>query len=297
MEAMHSYLRAIGFSHVKNRKELDKIIGIVMDRPLEKKSYKLEDKLTLTELSKDFSERMGVTVRGEYDEKGFFHLEHYFPYLKGQNVSVKEEVIVNKKVDTNAYMAMCDDLRLGVSLIFYLQNSIDFMKAKKGQDDFSQVVPVTLSGLSVEGKILLGTKTDEDQMKHRTLQAKQRNQLIAEARKGNQDAIDSLTIEDIDLYTAVSRRARYEDVYSIVENTFIPYGSESDNYSIIGTITGWNITTNSITGEEVYDLLITCNDIIYNVCINKNDLLGQPAVGRRFKGNIWMQGEIDFSEW
>lgn len=294
---MHTYLRAIGFSHVKNRVDLDKIIGIVMDRPVEKKMFKLEEKVMLTEISRDFSERMGVTVRGEYDEKGFFHLEHYFPYFRGQNISVKEDVIVNKKVDTNAYTAMCDDLRLGVSLIFYLQNAIDFMNTKGMQQGLSRIVPINLSGLSVDGKILLGNRADEDQMKMRSIEAKQRNQLISEAKKGNQDAIDSLTIEDIDLYTAISRRAKYEDLYSIVENTFIPYGSESDNYTIIGTILAWNIVSNCMTGEEVYDLLVVCNDINYNICINKNDLLGEPAVGRRFKGNIWMQGRIDFSEW
>lgn len=294
---MHTYLRAIGFSHVRNRTELDKIIGIVMDRPLEKKMFKQEEKVTLTEMSLEFSDRMGVTVRGEYDEKGFFHLEHYFPYYRGQNISVKEEIAVNKKVDTNAYMGMCDDLRLGVSLIFYLQNTIDYMNTKNGHPDFSRIVPVVLAGLSVEGKILLGNRTDEDQLRHRSMEANQRSKLIAEAKKGNQDAIDNLTIEDIDLYTAVSRRVRFEDLYSIVENTFIPYGSESDNYSIIGSIYGWNLVTNRMTGEEVYDLLIYCNDITYNVCINKTDLIGEPSVGRRFKGNIWMQGYIDFAEW
>jgi hypothetical protein len=29
--------------------------------------------------------------------------------------------------------------------------------------------------------------------------------------------------------------------------------------------------------------------------MNKKDLLGEPAVGRRFKGNIWLQGMIDFN--
>lgn len=292
---MHEFLRAVGFSNVKNRTDLDKILGIVMDRPSEKKSYKKEDKITLTELSLNFAERMGVTIRGEYDEKGFFHLEHYFPHFTGQNITAKEEVVVNKRVDTDAYTAMCDDLRLGVSLIFYLQNEIDYIDSGM-QQGMSRIVPVTLSGLSINGKILLGNETDEEQLKHRSQEAKQRNQLIAEARKGNQEAIDSLTIDDIDLFTTVSRRAKYEDLYSIVENTFIPYGSESDNYSVIGTILGWNSVVNFMSGEEVYDLLIACNDLTYNICINKADLLGEPAVGRRFKGNIWMQGWLDFSE-
>jgi hypothetical protein len=94
----------------------------------------------------------------------------------------------------------------------------------------------------------------------------------------------------------ISRRAKKEDIYSIVDTSFIPFGSESDNYSIIATITESNIITNTYTKEEVYDLQLVCNDITFRLCINKEDLIGEPIVGRRFKGNIWMQGRIDFSE-
>lgn len=50
--------------------------------------------------------------------------------------------------------------------------------------------------------------------------------------------------------------------------------------------------SNIITNEKIYCIKVSCNDIIFSVCINKNDLIGEPMVGRRFKGNIWMQGSI-----
>ena len=43
-------------------------------------------------------------------------------------------------------------------------------------------------------------------------------------------------------------------------------------------------------------MTIECNDILFNVGINKKDLLGEPAVGRRFKGQIWMMGKVNFKE-
>ena len=52
-----------------------------------------------------------------------------------------------------------------------------------------------------------------------------------------------------------------------------------------------------MTGEQVYQLLVNCNDLIYDVCINKLDLLGEPQPGRRFKGNIWMQGYASMPGW
>lgn len=291
---MHSYLRAVGFSNINNRVDLDKLIGIVMDQPTGKYSIKKSDKSVFTEISRDFGEKIGITIRGEYDEKGFFYLEHYFPYFTGSRVTAKEEIVVNKRVDNEAYTGMCDDLRLGVSLIFYLQNVVDFLNRNTMKNGESSVVPVILSALSIEGSILLGIETDTNQAKKKSAESKQRNKLISEARKGNQEAIDSLTIDDIDLYAIISRRSKYEDVYSIVESSFIPYGSESDNYSIIGTIVDWKSVKNVYTNEELFDILIECNDLVFNVCINKLDLQGEPMTGRRFKGNIWMQGNINF---
>ena len=37
---------------------------------------------TYTEFTKEFASLAGIVVRGEYDEKGFFHIEHHFPFLK-----------------------------------------------------------------------------------------------------------------------------------------------------------------------------------------------------------------------
>ena len=94
----------------------------------------------------------------------------------------------------------------------------------------------------------------------------------------------------------ISRRAHKEDIYSIVESSFIPYGSESDNYTILGTIQEVEEHKNLLTGEELYELTVNCNDLIYSICINKTDLLGEPLLGRRFKGNVWLQGTVHFTD-
>ena len=45
-------------------------------------------------------------------------------------------------------------------------------------------------------------------------------------------AIENLTLEDIDTYSMLSRRIANEDILSIVDSYFMPYGIESDQYSI-----------------------------------------------------------------
>ena len=49
-----------------------------------------------------------------------------------------------------------------------------------------------------------------------------------------------------------------------------------------------------MTGEEIYQFTIESNDMQFDICINKKDLLGEPEVGRRFKGVVWLQGQIHF---
>jgi len=290
---MHSYLRAIGFSNITNRTELNNLFENIMENSTQKRIVQMENTQVLSEISMDFAEGMGITLRGEYDKSNKFHIEHYFPYLIGQYISTREEVGINKRVDSDSYTGMCDDYRVGVSLIFYLQNVIEYIDKKNRNMVFNTPFSITLAALSLEGKILFPITKDETQNRN---ESKYRNKLIAEAKKGNQDAIDSLTIDDIDTYAMVSRRAKKEDVYSIVDSCFIPFGSESDNYSIIATIIECNMMENTYTKEEIYDLQLLCNDITFRVCINKNDLLGEPLAGRRFKGNIWMQGSMSFSD-
>lgn len=291
---MHTFLRAIGFSNVKNRKSLDMILGEVMARPDRKRKYRINDGEEFIEITKKFGQSFGITLRGTYDEKGFFHVEHYFPYLEGEVESIREELTISKKSEDKEFAVMCDDIRLGVLLIFYLQNVIDYIKYIDYAGEMPPASIACLSGLSIEGKIILpvaSTSVEEEQKNN--IRANRSN-LIIEARNGNQDAIDNLTLDDIDTYVEITKRALNEDLYSIVETSFFPYGSESDNYSILGTIIDYRIATNNYTGEIVCHMLLECNDLMFNICINQEDLYGMPSIGARFKGSVWLQGKVEF---
>ena len=52
----------------------------------------------------------------------------------------------------------------------------------------------------------------------------------------DQSAIETLTLDDIDMYSQVSKRLANEDIFSIVDTYFMPYGIECDLYSIMGEI-------------------------------------------------------------
>ncbi|MCB6314075.1 DUF3881 family protein, partial [Gordonibacter pamelaeae] len=73
--------------------------------------------------------------------------------------------------------------------------------------------------------------------------------LLSAARQGDTEAIESLTLDDIDTYSQVSKRLADEDIFSIVDTYFMPYGVECDQYSVLGEILDMDTVENKLTKE------------------------------------------------
>ncbi len=291
---MHKFMRAIGFSKLGDRREEQRLItDIIMNATHRSYTSNGEDTI-LAEFCEDFAQDIGIAVCGEFDAEEKFTYDYFYPYLRGTGISSYEDVSVERHADKESYAGVCDDIKVGVSLIFYLQNIVPYVKAQT-----TNMLPVTgttltLSGLSISGNILLPIGKDESDRRRIQKDSMSRNQLIAAARKGDEEAIESLTLEDMDIYSTISKKILTEDVFSLVDTYFMPYGVECDQYSVMGEITDISLRVNRITREEIYVLRLCCNDLEFDVCINKNDLYGEPQIGRRFKGVIWMQGYINY---
>lgn len=293
---MHSYMKSIGFSNIKNKKELDEILKEVIDNYDEKTVVEDRNGHLFAEISKIYGCDYGITVCGEYDENNEFQMEYYFPHFRGTGITTREDIIIEKHAGKESFAGACDDVRIGVTMIFYLQNAGEYLSERGKGNIPGSNYSVTISGLAKEGKILLPVKKESGQVKENQETATNRNRLLAAARNGDEDAMESLTMEDIDMYAMISRRIVKEDVYSIVDSYFMPYGIECDQYNVMGDIVDCSEVKNVKTGDTVYEMSILCNDIQFDVCINKNDLLGEPQPGRWFKGVIWLQGYINFNE-
>lgn len=291
---MHKYMRAIGFSKLTDRKELQKLITNVIIEGTERNYTSNGKETLLAEFCRDFGTSIGIAVCGEFDNEDKFTYDYYFPYLRGMNISSEEDVSLERHAAQESYAGVCDDVRMGVSIIFYLQNMIPYVKAKNSGTLPIRGTTLTLSALSLKGTIMMAiNKSEKDLIRNKQV-SMNRSQLLNAARKGDENAIESLTLDDMDTYTAISKRIQKEDVFSLVDTYFMPYGVECDQYSILGEILDCNLIKNGLTEEEVYLMTINCNDMIFDLCINKEDVYGEPGVGRRFKGTIWMQGYINF---
>lgn len=294
---MHRYLRVIGFSNLKSRLQVNNLLAYVIQNADEKKYTSTNDMdIMFAEYSMDFAENLGITVRGEFNEENQFVFDYYFPYSRGTQISSYEDISIERHAEKESYAGICDDVKVGVSLIFYLQNVISYLKIKNADRLPIKGTSLILSALSVDGTILLPLEKRESDLKKTKKESINRSKLIAAARNGDEDAMESLTLEDIDTYTNISRKILKQDVFTLVDTYFMPYGVECDQYSVLGEIIDYQFVENKMTKEEICQMTICCNDLYFDVSINKKDLLGEPKTGRRFKGIIWMQGHINFPE-
>ncbi len=290
---MHSYLRTVGFGGSdcnKNMKYLlDKII--TEDETINKVEKKEQESV---EIFKHFSEHMGITFHGEFLTEEEFNCDFYYPFALPMNYMQYDEINIEKNVMNMSFYASCEDTKLGFSLIFFIQNGLDYINFDNNRGISKLAAKVGLVAMSLSGRVLMPIKKEESYDVLSDELYRYRGEVLKEAKKGNQEAIDAMAIDEMNEYNRICKRMVTEDILSIVDTSIMPYGIECDKYQIIGEIKDIVEDKNSISDEEVFELLIGCNDIDITLLINKKDLMGIPKIGRRFKGVVWLQGRIEF---
>ena len=256
---MHKYLRAVGFSKLSDREQYDELIKQIALDATDRVYTSYDDKYMIAMYTKDYAPGVGISVVGVFDENNRFFFEYAYPYVRGNNVSSYEDISVERHSDKESYAGVCDEARLGVSLIFYIQNVVPYIRVKNAGLLPIRGTSVTLSALSLEGTIVMPLAKSEDSRAQAIKSGTERMKLVEAARRGDGSALESLTLNDLDTYSAVSRKIVTEDVFTLVDTYFRPYGAECDLYSILGEILLIENLTNSLTGDELVKLTLVCN--------------------------------------
>ena len=291
---MHQYLKAIGFNNINTKNDLKMLLTAVKNEFTHQTIVSYKPGEDFCEMRKEYGQCIGISLCGELDEQENFQSDYYFPYFEGSGISTYAEIAVERKIEKEQYVGMCEDSKIGISLIFTLQNGLEYMRERQAGFAADITTSVTLSGLALSGMILLPVVKDERHLKSEQEASDNRKILLNAARNGDQTAIETLTLDDIDIYSQVSRRLESEDVFSIVDTYFMPYGVECDLYSIMGEILAVRRRKNVSTGVELYQMKLNVNELQFDVCVPAAEVLGEPDIGRRFKGTIWLQGYINF---
>lgn len=291
---MHQYLRAIGFSELNSKKELRELLYSVIDGSDSVNTVETDRKSTIVEYKKQFAGPCGICIRAEVDDEKSLVVDFYYPFLNTNTISTCEDLSVERHAANESFAGVVEDIRVGASIIFYLQNGVDYMKQFAKNKFVRSGNNIFLAGLSTNGTILLPIKKNAKELQKVKQASNDRLQKIAAAREGNEEAIEKLTLEDIDTYSNLSKRIHEEDIFTLVDTYFMPYGIECDQYSILAEIEECSLYHNYITDEEIYVMKLNMNELMLEVCINKKDLLGEPEAGRRFKGSLLLQGKVEF---
>lgn len=291
---MHQYLKAIGFNNLQTKKELKELLSQVETNFTHQTIVSYKDWADYCEYQKEYGQNVGITICGELDNEENFDADYYFPYFEGSGITTYAEVAVDKRIEKEQYVGICEDPKVGISLIFHLQNGIEYMRELQLGFVTGLSTSVTFSGLALSGKILFPVRKSEEQVKSEKEASDNRKVLLNAARNGDPTAIETLTLDDIDTYSKVSRRLINEDVFTIVDTYFMPYGVECDLYSIMGEILAVRKRENALTKEALYQMKLNVNELQFDICVPVKEVMGEPDIGRRFKGTIWLQGYINF---
>lgn len=290
---MNGYFSSIGFKGF-SKEEFDNYLydEALKDPDVVTKAIDLDGN-EITELRKEVAGGMGICMRGYFRKDDQFIMDYYFPYREASNTSNGIPTNVIPQTDREGFFGLCDDVRIGVDLIYFIQDMMPILMSD--QRGLKEVFfgGSSFMALSNGGKILLPImkKAGDEQKKLENVQ--KRSKLVAAAKNGDERAYEELTVNDMDLYNSLSKRLSNESLYEIVDTSFMPSGIESDKYSVIGEILNVRKFMNKRTRQFIYDLTLQSDSMIYGVCINEKDLLGEPEIGRRFKGDVWLQGIVN----
>lgn len=247
----------------------------------------------LTEYRLDLAGGCGLSLAGTFEEEADFAAGQVEPFLLPEAVSSLEESYVEERIDNRSFAGICDDLRVGTLLIFRLLNPVDFLRYGS-LDDLPPGTPVSLSALSVEGTVVLPLeKTPYDRLVMDG-RVERRRKLMEAALDGDEQAMQEITVEDMDTYSDLLEKIEENDILTLVDSFFMPTGAESDVYYVLGEILSCRQARNPYTLDRIHVLSLRCCGLEFPVAVNDKDLYGHPEPGRRFKGVIWLQGTIQF---
>lgn len=289
---MLSYLSAVGMKQYNTSEKIKDLINDVVSNSTGKYISNFKEDQIKIEYYKKLNEKVGLIVRGQMTDKEEMTIDLLLPYCLGEYMSNIVEVDVQNDQEGPIYYAICEEEDTATEIDFCLQNVVDYLDI--GDDEEVFLNGVVLTGLSIEGKIILNVDKDDVEQELQEEEEEWRKDLVKLARQGDTNAIELLDIEAEEIDEVIKERLQEEDVFSVIEGLFMPYGDEQGIYSVLGTIMQIDTLTNKYTDEVVYNLHLESMGIKFEVSINKEDLTGEPSVGMRFLGICWMQGRVIF---
>ncbi len=238
------------------------------------------------------AEHVGLAAVTVTYPDGTEQIKYSYPFFDARDYTSEEPCALERHTVNDSYAGLIDEYKIGVSLIFFVQFSLAYKSYLRlaPETDFRGTA---LTAFANDGVVLLPVIRTKAADATFMMGRNEKERLYEAAMHGDTEAMETLTASDMDIYNEAAGRIQTEDLYSVVEQSFIPSGIECDQYSVIGEIMSVEETKNRYTGEDLWLLSLESNEVMLKLCIRKQDLLGEPLCGRRVKARIWLLGNVD----
>lgn len=286
------YIRALGFSEYDTKDKAEILVAGIIKDPTDKAEWEDDAEHRNVQYYQEFGDGFGLMIRGILNEEDELSVHSLLPYSVGKYPTDIHEVDVVKQSEQEIYHAFCEELGSGTPISFFLQNLLEYKKAEKAKNVY--INDIRLSAFCVEGTVILPIDKDDTDLLLEEEEERIRQELLDQARKGDEEAMAILDDEAIEASEVLQERLRNEDILSVLEGFFVPVGDNDDIYSFLGNIEEIEEMINDHTGEKIFQLKIQCMNIAIDVFVNEADLVGYPSKGMRYKGTCWIHGIVDF---
>lgn len=300
---MHRFIKAAGFSNIDEAA----MHGLLWEKVIQPDfltcTLTLDEDTLICEYRYAVNKYVGICTGVLLIGDKYKEIQYYYPYFDQNIILSKSWCMLERYTFIENYAGILNQTNFGITLIFFVNNPLSFRPLFLGGeiDSNTEFKYSYLSAFANEGMVILpveeGIQQDEDETEldfdeGSFLPGRDQDVLLDEVLGGDEEALETLNESDIMDYDNLSERIETEDLYSVVDQSFMPCGVECDQYSIIGEIIQVREDENALTGEKLWLLDISCNDISFALCMRRADLMGEPAAGRRIKCKLWMQGRV-----
>ncbi len=243
----------------------------------------------IVDIKRAYTESICLLVRAVIKEEKVLDVRLFMPVaLKGAFIK-SENVDVSYSSENISAFAFTESEGGGIPVNFLLSNAEDYEDAIIHK---SKVRGVYLSAFSNEGMIVLPIEDDVFFDESGEENAKTVSNHFMESA-GMRD----ISMSEEEYYEEMSfirDLLKTEDVLSVLEVYLFPVENIDAMYSLLGIIEDVKKETIRDSDGFIYCLRLRTMGLKLDLLINEKDLLGEPKVGMRFKGNVWLQGRIDF---
>ncbi len=287
---MIDFLSMLNIEYKEDKDFIDSIItSIIKERELvyEWSSFQYDK---IVDIKKMYTDSVSILVRSVMQNKKTLDVRLFIPIAIGDKFTKSENIKVSYNKTHIVAVAYTYSETGGTPINFVVNNVEDYEIAIMQN---AKVTGVYLSGFANEAIIVLPIDDRYDDIDDDLDMAVMGSEKFADSVKeldGEDDTYDKY-YEEMKL---MQELLKTEDVLSVMEVYFFPIENFETMYSVLGMILEVDREYLKDGSGFLYKLKVKSMGIVVDVYVNENQLLGEPKAGMRFKGNIWLQGKIEF---